>query len=224
MLGSLTRTVVVTGHYGSGKTNLSLNIAIALKRQGRRVTLADLDVVNPYFRGADFRHLAGREGIGLIAPAYAGSNLDIPALTGELDARLGGEDTVIIDAGGDSDGAHALGRYAPKIARRPYDMIFVVNLFRLMTKTPEQAALYMKEIEAACRLKVTAIANNSNVAELTTPEDLALGIQKARRLSGLTQKPLLFSSVRSDLAVRPGECDETIFPVEIYVKTPWNLE
>ena len=222
MPDNLSRTVAVTGHYGSGKTNLSLNIAFFLKSRGRKVTLADLDVVNPYFRGTDFKELAATNDIHLIAPGYAGSNLDIPALTGELGARLGGEDTVIIDVGGDGDGAYALGRYAPEIAGRPYDMIFTVNFFRLMTKTPEQAAAYMREIEAACRLKVTAIVNNSNMADMTTPEDIAVSIQKAGQLSDITQRPLLFSSVRSDLAEQMNLSAGDIFPVQVYVKTPWS--
>ncbi|MCL2837414.1 MAG: cobalamin biosynthesis protein CobQ, partial [Defluviitaleaceae bacterium] len=133
MLDNFRRTVAVTGHCGSGKTNLSLNIALFLKKQGRKVTLADLDVVNPYFRSADFKELAAGKGIHLVAPAYAGSNLDVPSLTGELDARLGGENTVIIDVGGDDSGAYALGRYAPRIAGQPYDLIFVVNFFRSLT-------------------------------------------------------------------------------------------
>lgn len=221
MMDSLSRTVAVTGHYGSGKTNLSINIALALKSQGRGVVLADLDVVNPYFRGADFKGLAAKNGIRLIASAYAGSNLDIPAIAGELGTCLGGEDTVIIDVGGDSDGAYALGRYAPKISQQTYDMIFVVNFFRLMTKTAEQAAAYMREIEAACRLKATSIVNNSNVSEQTTPEDIALSIREAARLAEITQRPLLFSSVRRDIAERLGEQIEAIFPIQVYVKTPW---
>ena len=222
MLDALSRTVAVTGHYGSGKTNLSLNLAIALKRQGRRVALCDLDVLNPYFGSGGFGPLAQGEGIPIIASEYAASTLDIPALTGRIDACLGGGDTAIIDAGGDGDGSLALGRYAPRIAQGPYDLLFVVNFFRALTKTAGQAAEYLREIEAACRLKVTAIVNNSNLGEQTTPQDVAASIEEAAKLSELTQKPLLFTSAREDIA-RQLKCpDSAIFPVKVYPKTPWE--
>ena len=222
MIEALSRTVAVTGHYGSGKTNLSLNLALALKRQGRQVTLCDLDVLNPYFGSGGWKKLAEREGIPLIAPAYTGSTLEIPALTGRLDACLGGEDTVIIDAGGDGDGALALGRYAPKITQGRYDMLFVVNFYRYLTETARQAAEYLREVEAACRLEVTAIVNNSNLGEETTPQDVAASIEKAARLCEITQKPLLFTSVRDDIA-RQLDCpDSFILPVNVYPQTPWE--
>ena len=222
MLDTLSRTVAVTGHYGSGKTNLALNLALSLKRQGRQVSLCDLDVLNPYFGSGGFKSLAEGEGVSIIASEYAASTLDIPALSGRLDACIGGGDTVVIDAGGDGDGSLALGRYAQRIAQNPYDLLFVVNFFRALTKTAQQAADYLREIETACRLKVTAIVNNSNLGEQTTPQDIAASIQEAARLSALTQKPLLFTSVREDIA-RQIDCpDSDIFPVKVYPKTPWE--
>ncbi|MGI6403150.1 MAG: hypothetical protein ACOX0K_02805 [Oscillospiraceae bacterium] len=220
MLSRLTDTIIVAGHYGSGKTNLSLNLALGLRKEGKSVTLCDLDVVNPYFRTADFRLMAEEQGIHLIAPAYAGSNLDIPGLTGELDARLGRGDHVIIDVGGDDDGAYALGRYAPKILQRPYTMLFVANFFRYLTRTPEEAAPYLAEIEAASRLTFTHIVNNSNLAGQTTRQDVENSIRKAEELSRLTGKPLLFTAVQESLA--PALPQEEIFPVGIYVKTLWQ--
>lgn len=220
MLNRLTDTIIVAGHYGSGKTNLSLNLALRLRNEGKPVTLCDLDVVNPYFRTADFRPMAEEKGIHLIVPTFAGSNLDVPALTGELDARLGKGDCVIIDVGGDDDGAYALGRYAPKILQRPYTMLFVVNFFRYLTRTPEEAAPYLADIEAASRLSFTHIVNNSNLAGQTTRQDVEESIRKAKELSRLTGKPLLFTAVREDLA--PSLPQEEIFPVGVYVKTLWQ--
>jgi len=222
MIDALSRTVAVVGHYGSGKTNLSLNLALALKKQGRRVVLCDLDVLNPYFGSGGFGALAEKEDIPLIAPAYAGSSLDIPALTGRLDACLGGEDTAIIDVGGDGDGALVLGRYAPKIIQGRYDLLFVVNFFRCLTKTARQAADYLKEVEAACRLKVTAIVNNSNLGEQTTLGDVAASTEEAARLCEITQKPLLFTSAGEDIARQLDSSDSAIFPVKVYPKTPWE--
>jgi len=219
MLERLSRTIVVTGHYGSGKTNLSLNIALKLKELGREVTLADVDVVNPYFRSADFRELSNIAGIRLITPGYAGSSLDIPSLGGELDAAIGTPDTLIVDAGGDGDGAYALGRYSPKIAGREYDMLFVVNFYRYLTSSPADAAVLMADIEAISRLKVTGIVNNSNLGDKTVPEDIYASMAKALELSGLTGRPLVFTSAAKEF-VPQGE--KNILPVGVYVKTPWN--
>ncbi|MCL2856609.1 MAG: hypothetical protein FWE19_02640 [Oscillospiraceae bacterium] len=222
MFDALSRTVAIVGHYGSGKTNLSLNLALALKGQGRRVAIADLDVLNPYFGSGVFKALAEREGLRVITSAYAGSTLDIPALTGRLAACLGGEDTIVIDAGGDGDGSLALGSYAPMITQGEYDLLFVVNFFRALTKTARQAADYLREIETACRLKVTAIANNSNLGEHTTPQDISASIEEAAKLCQITQKPLLFTSMRDDIARQFVRPDNGIFPVKVYPKTPWE--
>jgi len=224
MLNTLSRTVAVTGHYGSGKTNLALNLAFALKGLGRRAVLADLDVLNPYFGSKSFRGLAEREGLLIIASAYAGSTLDLPALTGRPDACLGGEDTVIIDAGGDSEGSLALGRYAPRIAGERYDLVFVVNFYRALTQTARQAANCLREIEAACRLKVTAVVNNSNLGGQTTARDVSATTKEATELCALTQKPLLFTSAREDIARQLESADDAIFPVKVYPKTPWECE
>jgi len=220
MLENLSKIVVVTGHYGSGKTNLSLNLALALRERGESVTLADLDVVNPYFRSADFRPISEKYGISLIAPAYANSNLDIPALTGALDAKLDGGDYLVIDVGGDDAGAYALGRYAARIVGHGYNMLFVANFFRYLTRTAEESAQMLADIEYASRLKATAIANNSNLAGQTTREDVLASIVKAKELCALTGLPLAFTGVHKKLA---GEMSDIpgLLPVGVYVKTLW---
>ncbi len=221
MFHSLARTIIITGHYGSGKTNLSLNLALRLREAGEAVTLADLDIVNPYFRTADFAALAREKGISLVTPAFANSSVDLPALTGAFDAMLGADGRVIIDVGGDDDGAHALGRYAPRIAETPYSMLFVANFFRYLTRTPHEAAQYIREIEVAARLKVTHIVNNSNLAGLTTAGELRSSVGKARELSELTGIPLLGTAARREL-VDEMAGEEELFSVDICVKTVWQ--
>ena len=136
MLTNLKRIVLVVGHYGSGKTNFSVNLAVDLKAAGRDVILVDLDIVNPYFRSADFGALLEERGIGLIAPVYARSNLDVPALDGRLDAVIESDKTLVIDVGGDDAGAAALGRYSAMIREAGgCDMLYVVNAYRYLTQT-----------------------------------------------------------------------------------------
>jgi energy-coupling factor transporter ATP-binding protein EcfA2 len=217
----LERCVVVTGHFGSGKTNLAINLALWLKKQGEDVTLADLDVVNPYFRTADFADSAKAWGISLVASEFAGSNLDIPALSGALDAKINGRGYLIIDAGGDDDGARAMGRYAARIAARPYTMLYVVNKYRYLTRTPAEAAALLKDIEAAARLRATHIANCSSLGRETSAGDILASLPYADKTAALTGRPLLLTAAVQRL--EQELCGvERLFPVEIYVKAPWN--
>lgn len=217
--------MVVTGHYGSGKTNLSVNLAMSLRAAGEEVTLVDLDIVNPYFRSADFAALAGENGIHLIAPVYARSNLDIPALDGRLDAELDGDRRIVIDVGGDDAGAAALGRYSAHIMEvGGCDMLYVVNAYRYLTRTSEEAAQILGEIERAARLTATAVVNNSNLADITTAPDIARSMAYAQETAQRYQIPFLFTAAREDLAdaVRARVPDRPVYPVRVYVKKPWE--
>ena len=217
----LENTIVVTGHYGSGKTNLSLNLAVDYRRQGREVALADLDVVNPYFRTADFRDYANRLGIRLIASDYAGSALDVPAVSGQLDAHIGGGAILVIDVGGDDAGAMALGRFSARLKETGYSMLYVVSAYRYLIKEPSQAVELLREIETASRLAATHIANCSNLGTETTAEDIRRSVNYARQVEKLTGLPLCFTSARRDLADELTDIQD-VYPVEIYVTAPWN--
>lgn len=217
----LERIIIVTGHYGSGKTNLALNLALKLRRSGEAVALADLDIVNPYFRTADFKDIAKEHGIELLASDYAGSNLDVPALSGSLDAKINFDGTLIIDVGGDDAGAFALGRYALRIAKAPYSMLYVVSAYRYLMKDPHESAELLSRIEAASRLKATHIANCSNLGVETTAGDIIKSQKYAEKISEITGRPLIFTAARSDLAPELATIRD-ILPVSIYVKTPWN--
>lgn len=221
MIFNLEKTIIVTGHYGSGKTNLALNLALELRGGGEEAALADLDVVNPYFRTADFKEIAEQNGISLFASDYANSNLDIPALSGGLEGALGGNGTLIVDVGGDDAGAFALGRYSPRIKERPYTMLYVINAYRYLMKKPEDAALLLVEIEAASRLGATHIANCSNLGTETSAEDVLKSIEYAENVAKISGKPLIFTAADKKLASKLTGIRE-LFPVDIYVKTPWN--
>ncbi len=132
----LAPVTVVTGHYGAGKTNFALNLALDAAAAGYRATLADMDIVNPYFRSNEYRDLLEGAGVRLIAPVFGhtGTNLDVPSVTGELAVAAAeayrdetGRTVVIVDAGGDDVGATALARFAPALAAGPYAMLYVVN-------------------------------------------------------------------------------------------------
>ena len=144
---------IITGHYGSGKTNVSVNMALDLAEKGEKVTVVDLDIVNPYFRTADFKELFGEHNISLTVPTYANSNLDIPALGFDMNGIADREGYIIIDVGGDDEGAKALGRYRKVFEKYDTQMLYVINRCRYLTKEPAEALQLMYEIENASGMK-----------------------------------------------------------------------
>ena len=166
------RLTLFAGHYGSGKTNIAVNYELHLPAEGKKVCIADLDIVNPYFRTKDSAAVLEKAGVELISPQFANTNVDLPALPAEA-YRLVQDKQVfgIMDIGGDDRGAYALGRYTPFIKdENDYRMAFVANPYRPLTRTPEEALEVMREIEAACSLSFTCIVNNANLGTETTPE------------------------------------------------------
>ena len=212
------RLTLFAGHYGSGKTNIAVNYALYLARTGKRVTIADLDIVNPYFRTKDSERELSEAGIRLISPRYANSNVDLPALPAES-YSLVQDKTVygVMDIGGDDRGAYALGRYVDAIkAEGDYRMAFVVNCYRPLTSAPGEALEIMHEIETACGLGFTCIINNSNLGEETTPETVLASADFVRELSELTGLPVWMTSVEESVAKELSSVD--VFPMRLQKK------
>lgn len=214
------RMTLFAGHYGSGKTNIAVNYALYLKSLGENVVIADLDIVNPYFRTRDSLEDLNNAGIKLISSAFANSNVDLPALPQDvyslLDKR---EEKAIMDIGGDDRGAYALGRYADAIKEEnDYEMLFVFNKYRPLTPDAESAFEIMQEIEAACKIKFTAIVNNSNLGELTTEEDVINSVDSAEKLSELTGLPVKMTTVTENLVNNLNGKVENLFPLTLQKK------
>ena len=195
------RVTLFCGHYGSGKTNLAVNYAFWLKEQGFPTVIADLDIVNPYFRTKDSKAELETAGIELISPQFANSNVDLPALPQQVYGALQQKNRyAVLDVGGDDRGALAMGRYTPfLLEEKNYEMLFVANFFRPLTPTAEDALEVMREVEAAAGLSCTAIVNNSNLAHATTPEDVLASAEKAEELSRLSSLPVKMTSVEKSL-------------------------
>lgn len=214
------RVTLFLGHYGSGKTNLAVNYAMALQGSGKKVTLADLDIVNPYFRAKDSKDDLERLGIDFVGPEFANTNVDLPALPAELYGLVERRDRyAVFDVGGDDRGALALGRYVPYITEEnDFDCFFVVNFFRPLTPDADSALRVMEEISLASKLPVTGIVNNSNLGDETCVKDVIESIREATRLSESAKVPLVFTSVKRDLsALLPSDCGD-IFPLELQRK------
>ena len=211
------RLTLFAGHYGSGKTNLALNWACALRREGLNVTVADLDIVNPYFRTKDAAALLSERGIGLVSSPYANTNLDVPAMPKEIYALVDGRDQyAVLDVGGDDRGALALGRYVPAIREEnDYEMLLVVNASRPLTRTAANALAVAREIESACGLPFTAIVNNTNLGAETTPETVLASLSYAEELSRLMGIPVKMTAAERRLAPALDGKVENLFPIDI---------
>lgn len=223
-LSELERIILVCGHYGCGKTNFSINMALEYAAAGEKVTLVDLDVVNPYFRSSDYPELLRENNIELIAPVYAHSNVDIPSLPTEMYSIFTREGRIIIDVGGDDAGATALGRFSPQLSRMKYSMLYVINKYRIQSGTPEETADLLREIEAASRLKATAIVNNSHIMEETTDKDILESVEYAAEVSGKTGLPIWGTAVEENMASGIFGVPGFVYPVKIHVRAPWKYD
>ena len=214
------RILLLSGHYGSGKTNIALSLAFHLKKTHERVTIADVDIVNPYFRTSDSRAELDHAGIRLICSEFAGSNVDLPALPADIySVTADPGQAAIIDVGGDDRGALALGRLRDQIlAEGNYEMLLVINRFRPLTKTPELTVEVMREIEAAGRIPFTAVINNSNLGPDTTAEDVLQSGEYASEVCRLTGLPLKMTTVHESLYPQLEGKIENLFPIGLQKK------
>ncbi len=214
------RLTLFAGHYGSGKTNIAVNYALLLAGEGKSVCIADLDIVNPYFRTKDSAKVLENAGVTLISPQFANTNVDLPALPAEAYRLVTDKSTFgIMDIGGDDRGAYALGRYVPSIVEENnYRMIFVANCYRPLTRTPEEAMEVMGEIETACGLKFTDIINNSNLGTETTPQTVLDSVGYMEKLSALSGLPIFATTVEKSVAEGLTGKIDSVLPLQLQEK------
>ena len=219
------RIQIITGHYGSGKTEFAVNWAISLARQGvENVTLADLDIVNPYFRSYEQTETMQREGVNTIVTSCGGV-ADIPAINpAVLSIFQNKELHGVLDIGGDPIGARVLARFKPQLTGQEFDLLFVLNANRPETATVDTALTYLEGIEKECLQKVTGIVNNTHLCGQTTPEEVLKGAELARALSEKTGLPIVCHAAHKRFAPALREqLSEPVFPMDIYMKKPWEI-
>lgn len=214
------KITVITGHYGTGKTNFAVNQAIKLAEKGEKVTIVDFDIVNPYFRTADFGELFKEKGVTLAASMYANTSLDIPAISFDIERMAYEPGYLIIDVGGDDAGAIGLGRYADALMqyKDDLDMLYVVNCYRYLTKDTSDALELMYEIEGVSGMKHTGIINNSNLGKETTSDIILKSIPYAETIAEKAHLPLAGNVYRDDINVNVPSG----IPCKVYVKPVWE--
>ena len=221
---TLHRLLIITGHYGTGKTEFSVNLALDLAEAGEKVRLADLDIVNPYFRSRERKRELTAAGVQVITSSQACSDADVPALPAELltvfqDQTCRG----VLDIGGDPDGARVLARFQPQILREDYQMLFVSNANRPEVRTPERALACLRGIAAVTGLRCGGIVSNTHLCGETTPEEVRKGARLAEELSRETRLPVLCHVAEEGVAAQLDGWDAPVYPITIRMKKPWEV-
>lgn len=227
------KITVITGHYGSGKSTLAANIALKIAEEAAAdtstlVSVVDMDIVNPYYRTSDLKGIFEEKGVRLLSPMYAGTNLDTPILDYDISGIYEDGGYLVIDMGGDDAGAYALGKFAEFISEHSdeTDILCTVNFCRGLTDSPEEALENLREIEAACRLKITGLANTTNLSYETDENVILKGAQKTRELSRISGIPVRLTAVTRleacERLIKSGIDGENIFPVDILIKNIWE--
>lgn len=218
------RIRIITGHYGSGKTEFAVNYTFGLAATGKKTSIVDLDIVNPYFRSREMEPQLAEKGVRVISSSLKGLSGDVPALSPEIYSVL--QDTsyeVVLDVGGDMAGARALGRYHEYFDKEPYDMLFVLNANRHQTNSVDGAVSYLRSIEESSMQKVTALVNNTHLCGNTTVEEITKGQRLCEDVSKALGLPIKYVVVEKKFVdMLPKGLQGELFPIDIYMKKPWE--
>jgi len=216
--------VILVGHFGSGKSEIAVNLSLGFAARGERVTLVDLDVVKPYFRCRAAKDDVEAKGVRLVVPGGDRFYADLPIIVPEVKGALMGADgrggRVIVDAGGDDTGARALGSLVEAIDPARAETLFVVNTRRPFAESEKAIAAMLRDVEASARRSVTGLVANTHLIEETTAEVVREGIDAASALADATGIPLRFCAVLERLAGAFAGCGVPLLPIERHLLPP----
>lgn len=221
------KAIAVTGALGSGKTEFVLNLARGLKRNGKNVTIADADIINPYFCIRQITEALEQEGFSILNPPETAKWSDMSVINPRIgNAIVGSADHLILDVGGDAGGVMALKQFEPDIRSAGYKLLLIVNAYRPKTGTPEGISRMASRMESLCGLEVGALVSNSHLMEDTTPQDIVRGLDTVLEAGGNMGLPVLYATVLPELceAIRPlmEGYDVPLWPLIRFMKRPWE--
>ncbi len=219
------RIVILAGHNGSGKSLLAVNLALKLRETfSGPVIAADMDTVKPYFRMVDAEDELKAAGVRVIAPELVHSTVDLPTLPGEMRSIFDLPDAhSVLDVGGDDAGAIALGQYEAEFDRVGYELLLVVNPYRMFTRTPEDAMTILRDIEQASHLRFTGIVHNPNLGTETDARTVADAADYARRLQALSGLPIAATAYLETVGPPPEAVFGDPWPIRMFRKKEWVL-
>jgi hypothetical protein len=221
---NLSGAVAIVGNYGSGKTEVSINLAVNRKRTGLDVRIADLDLVNPYFRTREARNQLEKLGIEVVLPPQGYLQADLPVLSPVIAGMIKNTDGLsLLDVGGDDAGVMVLAALADAFKGIEVHLLQVVNPLRPNTSTVEGCLKIRDEIEKAARLKITGLIGNANLIDETGIDTIYNGYEFVRRLSDASGLPLRFITVARELlpGVELKRIGCPILPLARQLVPPW---
>jgi hypothetical protein len=219
------RLKIVTGCFGSGKTEFALNYVLSLAENASATAIVDLDIINPYFRSREMAEILNQSNIKVIASSILTTAADIPSLSPEIFTVLQDKSIqTVIDLGGDQEGAKVLRRFHRYLEQEPFEMFYILNFKRHLTNDADRSIKHIKEMEAASGQKVTAIVNNANLCEMTTEDDILQGQELCEAVAEKMELPVAYTMVHKSLAGGlAGKISNKICPISIYMKKPWEV-
>ena len=220
--GAMKRITILTGHYGSGKSEFSINFA--LRADSDDLALIDVDIVNPYFRSRERRALLEEHGIRVIGNSLRqDTGIDIPAISSEINAPLQSDKTkAVIDAGGDPAGARLLGRFRRLMPPENTDVFCVVNGSRPESATADRVVDMIRGIEEASGLEITGLVNNTHMLEHTQVSHIESGDALCKEVSSRTGIPIRYVGVfRPLVGDVPNHIEGEIIPISMYLREAW---
>jgi hypothetical protein len=222
------RVIIFAGGYGSGKTEVAVNYAIYLARQGRLpLNIIDLDIVNPYFRSREAARPLKELGINVIIPEGERCSADLPIILPQVKGAIENQsERVILDVGGDDVGARVMSSMADAFKPGDYEMLFVLNANRPFTSDLESSLKMKTEIETACRLKFTGLVSNTHLIDETDEDTILKGLNLAGEISKAAGIPIKFISAKADVLdkIKPEVLNCPVLPLERYMLKPWELK
>ncbi len=212
----------VVGHYGSGKTEIALSLALGARKAGREAAVVDLDIVNPFFRSAEQGAYLAARGVEMIAPPYALTGVDLPVLAADVLSVFERPSLyAVLDVGGDDAGAAALGRFKPQFDAHPAEVFYVVNAYRPFSKTAAQVIGMMDRIAARARVQITGLINNANMGRETSADDLLLGQALLDQVSRETKVPVVCVSALRAVLERLPEQGAPVLEIQRLLMPEW---